>query len=150
MRGAYVRIRACERRYCGLAMSQENVDSFLASTEAVNRRDIAGALRFVDPEIHFEPQLAELQGSYAGRDGVSGFYADVWDTYEVFDIHYSDVRGLDDRVLALGTVRTRGIGSGIEAEEPLAIVVTFRDGLMTHLKDFGSKDQALETVGLQA
>jgi len=32
---------------------------------------------------------------------------------------------------------------------PLAIVASFRDGLITHLKDYGDKDQALEAAGLR-
>jgi hypothetical protein len=58
------------------------------------------------------------------------------------------VQDLGDRVLALGTANSIGKGSGIEQATPLTIVVSFRDGLITHFKDYGNKDQALEAVGL--
>lgn len=51
-------------------------------------------------------------------------------------------------MLALGTLRVRGRGSGIETDVPAAIAATFRHGLITHLKDYGDHDQALEAVGL--
>jgi ketosteroid isomerase-like protein len=130
-------------------MSEENVDSFLAHVEAVNRWDVPGLLRFVDPQIHFEPQVAVLQGSYAGYDGVREFFADVFETFEVFEVNFPDVRDLGDRVLALGTVRTIGKGSGVDQEAPLAIVMAFRDGRITHFKDYGDKDNALEAAGLR-
>jgi ketosteroid isomerase-like protein len=40
-------------------------------------------------------------------------------------------------------------GSGIETEVPVAIVASFREGLITQLKDYGDKDEALEAVGLR-
>jgi hypothetical protein len=63
--------------------------------------------------------------------------------------HYGDIRDLGDRVLGLGTLRVTGTGSGIETEVPAGIVVTFRNGLITHLKDYGDQDQALEAAGLR-
>jgi hypothetical protein len=60
-----------------------------------------------------------------------------------------DVRDLGDRVLALGTIHMIGRGSGIEAEAPVAFVSTVRDGLTTHIKDYGDWAQALEAVGLR-
>ena len=47
-------------------MSRENVDAFLESIEAVNRRDMPGILRLTDPEIQFEPRAASIQGACWG------------------------------------------------------------------------------------
>src|SRR3954469_1185369 len=96
-------------------MSQENVDAFLGTTEAVNRRDVPGLLRFADPEIQFEPQVAVLQGRYEGHEGLRAFYADIFETYEVFQVHFSDVRDLGNQVLALGSASVVGKGSGDRA-----------------------------------
>ena len=63
-------------------------------------------------------------------------------------IRYADIRDLGDRLLALGTLSVTGMGSGIEIEVPLAVVASFRDGLITHFKDFGDWDRALEAAGL--
>ena len=67
----------------------------------------------------------------------------------MFEANYPDVRDLGDRVLALGTIRGTGKGSGIATEVPLAVVATFRGGLCTHLRDYGGRAQALEAVGLR-
>jgi hypothetical protein len=63
-------------------MSQENVDRCVQTVEAFNRRDIPGVLRFVDPNIQFEHRLAALQGTYAGRDRVRDFLADLLEHFD--------------------------------------------------------------------
>jgi ketosteroid isomerase-like protein len=79
---------------------------------------------------------------------VRRFAQDTRDTFDVFQVEYPDVRDLGDRVLALGTLRIRGAGSGIETEVPSTVLARFRDGLITHLEDFGDRRRALEVAGL--
>ena len=130
-------------------MSQENVDRFVEATEAFNRGDAEAWLKQYDTEVIFEPQVAEMEGAYVGHDGIRAFMATIEDLYEGFQVRLQDVRDLGDRVLALGTASSIGKGSGIEQEAPLAIVASFRDGRITHFKDYGDKDQAFEAVGRQ-
>jgi hypothetical protein len=89
-----------------------------------------------------------MEGTFEGLDEVRAFIAGLADLYEVAQVDYSDVRDLGDRVLALGTMQTIGKGSGIASEWTLAVLVTFQDGLATHWKDYGDKDQALAAAGL--
>jgi ketosteroid isomerase-like protein len=130
-------------------MSQANVDRLLESAEEFNRwaagesTDISGFLRYMDPDVRFDPVQSTLEGGYAGHDGVMAWLADIGESYEKGSIHYDDVRDLGDRVLALGTLRLTGRGSGIDIEVPVALVATFRDGLLTELKDYGDRDKAL-------
>ena len=77
-------------------MSQENVDRFVQAIETLNRGDIPGVLRFMDPEIHFEHRLAALQGDFVGLDAVRGWLADVTEHFENGQIHCSDVRDLGE------------------------------------------------------
>ena len=129
-------------------MSQENVDQFVRSIEAFNRMDIPGVLQLLDPEIRFEHRLAEIFGSYSGLEGVEGFFADVVEHFDALKVDCPDVRDLGDLVLALGTTRLTGKGSGVETEMPFTVVARFRDGRMTQFTDFGDKDEALEAAGL--
>ena len=139
-------------------MSEENVHRFIEATEAFNRLIAdppnveAGLdfLRFMDPEVRFEPQQAVLQGTYAGRDGVATWLVDLAEHYELGGgIDCPDVRDLGDRVLALGTLSVTGKGSGVEINVPVAVLASFRDGLITDFKDFGDRKQALEAAGLR-
>jgi ketosteroid isomerase-like protein len=129
-------------------MSQENVDRFVEATEAFNRGDVEAWLEQYDKKVVFEPQVAEMEGAYVGHDGIRAFITNIGDLYEGFQVRLHDVRDLGERVLALGTASSIGMGSGIEQETPLAIVASFRNGRITHFKDYGDKDQALEAAGL--
>ena len=129
-------------------MSQENVDRFRAGVDAYNRGDVERWLEDYHPDAVVEPQIAALEGEYSGLDDLRRLFADIADSWEVFEFHFPDVRDLGDRVLALGMLRTIGRGSGIEQEISVAFLVTYRDGLCTHLKDYGERAQALEAVGL--
>ena len=116
--------------------------------EAMNRRDLEGVLRDVDPDVRFEHRLAALQGSFTGLDGVRGWFADLFEHFDSSRIDCADIRDLGDQVLALGTVKATGKESGVEVELPVTVVAQFKDGRMTHFTDFGDRDQALHAVGL--
>ena len=134
-------------------MSEENVDRFLEATEAFNdafsRGDVERWLKTFHPGAVLELQNAALEGDYVGHDGLRRFFAEFAEVFELFILDYPDVRDLGDRVLGLGTARTIGRGSRIESELPVAIVASYRDGLCTHLKDYGEWGQALEAAGLR-
>jgi ketosteroid isomerase-like protein len=129
-------------------MSQENVDRIVEAVEAMNRRDIEGVLRLMDPEVRFEHRLAALQGKFVGLNGVRGWFADLVEHFAAWQIHCPDIRDLDDRVLALGTITATGRESGVETQLPLTVVARFRDGRITDFTDFGDKVQALKAAGL--
>ena len=129
-------------------MSQENVDRFLETTEVFNRGDVERWLEIFHPDAVLELRDVELEGKYSGHDGVRRFLAEFAESFETFELDCPDVRDLGDRVLGLGTLRNIGRGSGIEQEVPVALVASYRDGLCTHLKDYGEWGQALEAVGL--
>jgi ketosteroid isomerase-like protein len=129
-------------------MSEENVDRFLEANDAFNRGDVERWLQHYHRDAVLEVRQVELEGEYSGHDGLRRFFAEFAEELETFEAQYSDVRDLGDRVLGLGTLHTIGRGSGIELEGPVAIVASFRDGLCTHLKDYGEWGQALEAAGL--
>ena len=131
-------------------MSQENVHRFLEGIEAFNRGDVESWLETSHPDIVIEVGIAELEGGYSGHDGLRRFLADFAESFEMSELHCPDVRDLGDRVLGLGTLRTIGRGSRIENEAPVAFLASYRDGVCTHVKDYGEdRDAALEAAGLR-
>jgi ketosteroid isomerase-like protein len=130
-------------------MSRANVDRLLSATESFNRGDLEGWLHAFAPEVVFEPQVAAMDGTYRGRDAIEGFFTTIWDIHDAFEVKLDDVRDLGDRVLAIGVIDSIAKESGIEQRTPVAIVTTYRSGLVTHFKDYGKRARALEAVGLR-
>jgi ketosteroid isomerase-like protein len=140
-------------------MSQENVERFERVFETFNyfgRNPTATdglaklntLLGFFDPDVVFEPQQAALQGTYRGHEGLTQWLADLVEHYGGGRIEFSDTRSVGGQVVAIGTLTAQGRGSGIEIDTPVAIVATFRDGLIVHFKDYANRRRALEAVGL--
>ncbi len=99
-------------------MSQDNVDRFVAGIDAFNRGDLDVMSQGWDREIRFEHRLADLEGTFVGIDAVMAWFADAAEMLDSPRIDCSDVRDLGHQVLALGTVRATGRGSGAETELP--------------------------------
>ena len=129
-------------------MAEDNVDLFRRAVELVARGDEA-VLGFVDEDVEVITRRSGTEGAFRGHEGVRAFLADNRESFDLYEADYADVRDLGDgRVLAFGTVRIRGRGSGAEAEVPSAVVAEFRDGRMTHFRDYGDQRVALEAAGL--
>jgi|SRR6478672_11121826 len=131
-------------------MSQENVETFMRATDALEHGDFDDALieELVDPDVVFEPLRAPVSGTYRGHEGVRQFIADTAASFDAYRFDRSDIRDLGDRVLAIGTLHIRAAQGGPETDVPTAGIATYRDGRLVHWKDFGDRDKALEAAGL--
>jgi ketosteroid isomerase-like protein len=127
--------------------STQHIEAFLRGVDAMNRLDATAVLEMVDDETVFEPLRSATEGAYIGPEGMRGFLADTAETFEMFKVSYTDIRDLgDERLLAIGSLRMRGRGSGVESDVPSAAVVQFRDGVMQEFKDYGDAAVALEVA----
>ena len=57
---------------------------------------------------------------------------------------------MDDQVVILGGCAVRGRGSGAISDNPMAWVLTFRDGKVLRHRAYRSREEALDAVGLAA
>ena|SRR5215204_652109 len=131
-------------------MSQENVKLFRSSLDAFNRGDVDAWLATIHPDVTFVPRRASVEGAYRGHAGIRRFFADNRETFESFQLDYTDIRDLGDgRLLVSGTLHLRARGSGIETNVPTAAIATEREGLLIHWKDYGDLEKALEAAGLR-
>jgi ketosteroid isomerase-like protein len=128
-----------------------HIEAFLRGVDAINRLDVAAVLELVDEETVFEPLRSATEGAFIGPEGMRRFFADTAETFDRFKASYPDIRDLGDgRLLAIGTLRMRGRGSGVESDVPSAAVVEFRDGVMSQFKDYGDAPLAFQAAGLEA
>jgi ketosteroid isomerase-like protein len=133
-------------------MSQQNVEAFQRAAEAINGRDIDGLLAEVHPEVEWHPvMIASLAGSatvYRGHEGVRDWIRDVDESFDRTHSVFPEVRDLGDRLVAIGTLRAQGKGSGVEVESPIAYVADFKDGKAVLVRTYLDLEQALEAAGL--
>ena len=129
-------------------MAPEHVEMFLRGVDAINRLDATAVLEVVHEESVFEPLRSATEGAFVGPEGMRRFLADTADTFELFKATYTDIRDLGEgRLVAIGTIRMRGRGSGVESDVPSAAIVEFRDGLLARYKDYGDARLALQVAG---
>ncbi len=128
---------------------ESNARRFVEGNQAINEGDLERLIELSDERIHLEPLRAATEGAFEGHEGIRAFWRDTRESFEVFELNYPDVRDLPDgRVLALGSIRVRGRGSGVETDVPTAVIASFTDGRITHFKDYGEHSVALAAAGL--
>ena len=131
-------------------MSQENVDLVKAFFSAYNARDADACDRLFDS--HTEVITVSARGGLPGVNwgrGESSRYFDALDeAWADLRIEIEDYRDLDDSVLAIGCVRGTGKSSGIQIEEPFAVLFVIRDSVFVRVDSYGDREQALEAAGL--
>ncbi len=133
-------------------MSQENVEMVLRIHRAVVRGDVEALLAEVHPSGEYRAAIQQAMegedGVIRGHEGMRRWLGDLHDLYEEFESDVVDIREVGDQVVVAFVVRGKGSGSGITLEQPLAQVVTVRDGKAIEVRDYFSHEEALEAVGL--
>jgi ketosteroid isomerase-like protein len=130
-------------------MAADNLELFHRGVRAWTEGDEETTKELTAEDVEFYALRSATEGTYHGHEGISEFFADNRESFDRFEPHYDDVRDLGDgRVVAVGSIRIRGRGSGVETDVPSAVIVTFRDGRITHLHDYGDRAAALAAAGL--
>jgi hypothetical protein len=130
-------------------MSEENVEIVRHIHEAWNR-DPASILRYIDPEIDFNPGLLPPgeDTNYVGHDGVRKWIANVREAWVAVTVESQEaIEVASDRILAIDLWRFEG-RDGIEVEEELPTAFTLRDGLVVRIDGFTDKAEAFKAAGL--
>jgi ketosteroid isomerase-like protein len=133
-------------------MSQETVELVRKVHTAVIQGDLEGLLSGVHPEAEYRAatqQALEGEGSvFRGHDGIRRWFRELHDLYEDLDAEILEIHDLGDRVVVVFLVRGRGAGSGVTLEQSLAQVVTVQQGKVIEIREYFTREEALEAVGL--
>jgi ketosteroid isomerase-like protein len=88
---------------------------------------------------------------YRGRDGIREL-ANAWfgqfDEYRWDEIELSEIDA--DRILGLYQMRGTSKGSGVPAEQPIGLILTFREGLIVRVDSFFGWDEARSAADVRA
>jgi ketosteroid isomerase-like protein len=115
---------------------------------AAERGDYETMLDLYASDVEFIPLRAATEGVFRGRSGVEKFVTGTLENFETFELRY-ELRDLGAKILAWGTIHIRGSGSGVEMDIPTGGIFEVRQGKIVRWEDFGSKEKALEAVGLR-
>jgi ketosteroid isomerase-like protein len=131
-------------------MSQANVEIVRSAFNAIRRRDIDALLALYDPGIEFLPLTGTRveRGGYAGHSGVRSYFDEAAEIWEEMRPYADTMRPVGDHVVVLGGCAVRGITSGVESDDPMAWVITLRDGKIVRHRGYHTAEEALEAVGL--
>jgi ketosteroid isomerase-like protein len=97
---------------------------------------------FIHPDFEFAPHITGGHEGveFRGYDGFVSFVRLQAETWEDLRAEPSDFRAHGDVVVALGKLRARGRGSGVEVEEPTVWLCRIRDGRMLRLEAHAARD----------
>jgi ketosteroid isomerase-like protein len=128
----------------------ENVELARRLYDSFIRRDFAGAVEFLDPEIELLPPKGTLEeGSYRGYEQVRAHLAGLMDPFEDVRIQPEDFIEAGDQVVAIVHVSGRGRGSGLPIDTTFAHLLTVRDGKVVRFQAFFDREEALEAAGVR-
>jgi ketosteroid isomerase-like protein len=129
-------------------MSEENVEIVRGALDALNRGDLDAMVKDAAPDFQFDfSRAVGPQHGVFGREELPGLFRE-------FDGPWVSVRREADEFIEAGeqvvtplTGYHRG-RDGIELQARLALVWTFRDGVLTHLTFYQERQEALQAARL--
>jgi ketosteroid isomerase-like protein len=121
------------------------------AVDAWNRRDADWVIANSMPDVEFVPAVAgsvegEGRRTVRGADGFRRFFADLDETWEQFEVEAQEFRVVGDALVAFCRVHAKGRGSGLELDQPMAMVSWFRGDKFARAQSFLDLDEALEAA----
>jgi ketosteroid isomerase-like protein len=133
-------------------MSQENVEVVRRCFDLLNREGVEGVLAAIDDvcdpemEMGYVGRLPDVGGVH-GREAVKTWFAEVLGTLDMrFEV--DEFIDAGDSVIAVFRQIARGRASGAGLTDRFVFVLGVRDGKVTSMDGYRTKDEALEAVGL--
>jgi ketosteroid isomerase-like protein len=132
-------------------MSDANVDLARRSFEAWSQRDGEWFVGNCTPDFEFVPAVitgVEGQGgAVRGAEQIRQFFAELDDPWESFVTDIAEYREVGEQLICVGRLRAKGRGSGVELDQPIAMVLWFRDDKIARAHSFLDVAAAIEAAG---
>jgi ketosteroid isomerase-like protein len=134
-------------------MSQQNAEAFKRFVDGFNRRDVEVMIEEVDAGVEWRPAAPVALGGeatvYRGHEGIPDGIRDLHDSFAELQIEISEIQQIDDRVVGIGRIRTRGKKSGVESWSPFGAVMEFKNGKATQIRSYLDPREVLEAGSAQ-
>ena len=129
-------------------MSQERIDQLRAQIEAFNR---TGEVRGLAPdfELHQASSIIDTKGVFRGPDGPRASFRELERSFE--ELRFEPERFFEapgGEIVVFIRAHGRGRGSGVEIDNRIAWVWTFRGDQAIRMVIYEEQADALKAVGL--
>jgi len=132
-------------------MSQENVEIVRQDVAARSSRDWAVLAEIWHPDIELE--LVAGSGTFRGIEEIRPFFETLSDLYSEYRVVADEVIEAGQRVVTAERVAGRGLkgsDAGTWVEDRFFRLVSFKDGKIWRVKEYRTREQALEAAGLRS
>ena len=130
-------------------MSAENVEIAKRAVDAFNRGDMDEVFALLDPNVRWTTADDEPDPqTYVGHEGVRQLIASLLDIWEQgFTLKAHEFIDLGDAVVVPSTSRVQARGSGVTLDADETHVFTVHDGKIVRVREYRTKDAALQALG---
>jgi ketosteroid isomerase-like protein len=116
-----------------------------------NTGDRTFDLDTVDPEVELHSPLTSTRGApYRGHAGFSQWLRDIDEQFAEWELRVAEWKPLEDgRLLGLGEIHARGRESGVELDQDLAWLFSFRRDKLLRYDAFYDHDEGRRAAGIE-
>src|SRR5215210_5293533 len=129
-------------------MSPEDLEAVRRAFDAFARGDLETLRTLLAPDIEWRttPDVPFL-GTYTGLDEFFRGMEEWMGAFEDITTHVEEMIDAGENVIVGHRMRGRGRDSGVEVDLARFQVVAVRDGKLTRMHDFGTREEAMEAAG---
>jgi uncharacterized protein len=128
-----------------------NVEVIRAAIEAFNVGDLDAMLAIADPDLEWRPAFgAATLGAtaYRGHGGFRDYWRSAQEVWDAFRFEPEQFIERGDQVVVIGRGSGRARGSGIEIDQPFAMLWRLRAGKTVFGQTFADPALALRAAGV--
>ena len=85
-------------------------------------------------------------GTFRGHEGLRSLFGEWHESWGEIDYDYEELIEASDQVISVVTRHARGRASGIEVEQPFALLWTIREGKVIRVVWFLNRNEARESA----
>jgi ketosteroid isomerase-like protein len=133
-------------------MSSDNVQLIREASVALEERGVDGILPYMHPdfEVTTPPELASEPDTYRGEAGIRRYFDSFYEAME--EVHFVPDEFVDagEHVIVPTRLVATGRTTGIEVEQAVVLVWSFREGKIVRVEPVATLEEARERCGLQS
>jgi len=130
-------------------MGQSNFELARVAYDAFSRKDYDTVLAMADPEIEYEFVGRFAEGNvFQGPGAIRDLWSQLDEVFLEWRSQPEELIDLEDQVLVLAREKGVGRASGLEFDQKVGHLISFRNSRITRFQVFGSWRRALRAVGI--